>query len=166
MWGGWRSRRTSTPSSTLDLPGSKVVVGDGPALADLRERHPDAHFTGFKQGEELVRHLAAADVFVFPSRTDTFGLVLLEAMACGVPVAAYPVTGPLDVVQPGVTGVLHEDLALAAPQALQLDPAACVAQAKACSWRNATLQFLNNLTPLRQPAAATPPESAPDGHCH
>lgn len=150
----------------LDLPGSKVVVGDGPALADLRERHPDAHFTGFKQGEELVRHLAAADVFVFPSRTDTFGLVLLEAMACGVPVAAYPVTGPLDVVQPGVTGVLHEDLALAAQQALQLDPAACVAQAKACSWRNATLQFLNNLTPLRQPAAATPPESAPDGHCH
>ena len=150
----------------LDLPGSKVVVGDGPALADLRERHPDAHFTGFKQGEELVRHLAAADVFVFPSRTDTFGLVLLEAMACGVPVAAYPVTGPLDVVQPGVTGVLHEDLALAIPQALQLDPAACVAQAKACSWRNATLQFLNNLTPLRQPAAATPPESAPDGHCH
>jgi glycosyltransferase involved in cell wall biosynthesis len=129
----------------LELPGSKFVVGDGPALAGLRERYPTVRFTGFKQGEELARHVAAADVFVFPSRTDTFGLVLLEAMACGVPVAAYPVTGPRDVVIPDVTGVLHEDLGLATRQALRLDPEACVAHARTYSWRNATLQFLANL---------------------
>lgn len=129
----------------LDLPGSKFVVGDGPALTALRERYPTVHFTGFRQGEELARHIAAADVFVFPSRTDTFGLVLLEAMACGVPVAAYPVTGPKDVVLPGVTGVLHENLAHATRQALRLEPAACVAHATTYSWRNATLQFLANL---------------------
>ncbi len=135
----------------LDLPGSKFVVGDGPALASLRERYPTVRFTGFKHGEELAQHLAAADVFVFPSRTDTFGLVLLEAMACGVPVAAFPVTGPRDVILPGVTGILHEDLGRAALEALRLDPAACVAHAKAYSWRNATLQFLANLAPLQQP---------------
>ena len=123
-------------------------------------------FTGYVPDEDVPALLSGALAFAFPSLYEGFGMPVLEAMACGVPVAAYPVTGPLDVVQPGVTGVLHEDLALAIPQALQLDPAACVAQAKACSWRNATLQFLNNLTPLRQPAAATPPESAPDGHCH
>jgi glycosyltransferase involved in cell wall biosynthesis len=133
----------------LDLPGSKFVVGDGPALAGLRERYPTVRFTGFKHGEELARHLAAADVFVFPSRTDTFGLVLLEAMACGVPVAAYPVTGPMDVVLAGVTGVLHEDLEHATRLALRLDPAACVAHARDYSWPRATAQFLNNLTPLR-----------------
>ncbi len=129
----------------LDLPGSKFVVGDGPALASLRERYPTVRFTGFKHGEELAQHLAAADVFVFPSRTDTFGLVLLEAMACGVPVAAYPVTGPKDVVVQGVTGVLHEDLAHAIRQALRLDPEDCVAHARTYSWRNATLQFVANL---------------------
>lgn len=138
----------------LDLPGSKFVVGDGPALASLRERHPTAHFTGFKHGEELAQHLAAADVFVFPSRTDTFGLVLLEAMACGVPVAAYPVTGPKDVVRPGETGVLSDDLGRATREALRLDPAACVAHAKAYSWRNATLQFLANLAVPLHPATA------------
>ena len=136
----------------LDLPGSKFVVGDGPALASLRARHPTVRFTGFKHGQELAQHLAAADVFVFPSRTDTFGLVLLEAMACGVPVAAFPVTGPKDVVLPGVTGILHEDLGRATRQALRLDPAACVAHAKEFSWRNATLQFLANLAPLKQSA--------------
>ncbi|HCO44524.1 MAG TPA: alpha-mannosyltransferase [Gammaproteobacteria bacterium] len=138
---------------SLDLPGSKYVVGDGPALPALRARYPTVRFTGFKHGEDLARHLAAADVFVFPSRTDTFGLVLLEAMASGVPVAAYPVTGPRDVVVPGVTGALHEDLGRAARQALHLDPAACVSHASAYSWRNATLQFLSNLAPLRQATA-------------
>lgn len=146
----------------LDLPGSKFVVGDGPALTSLRARYPTVRFTGFKQGEELVRHLAAADVFVFPSRTDTFGLVLLEAMACGVPVAAFPVTGPRDVVLPGVTGILHEDLGRAALQALRLDPAACVAHAKEYSWRNATQQFLANLAAPLHPAVAIAPAGHPD----
>ena len=131
----------------LDLPGSKLVVGDGPATARLRQEHPDATFVGYKHGEELAAHIAAADVFVFPSRTDTFGLVLLEAMACGVPVAAYPVMGPLDVVRDGVTGVLGDDLRAAALGALGLDPVACREQALAHTWEAATRQFLANLAP-------------------
>ena len=150
---------------SLDLPGSKYVVGDGPALAALRARYPTVRFTGFKHGEELARHLAAADVFVFPSRTDTFGLVLLEAMASGVPVAAYPVTGPRDVVVSGVTGVLHPDLGRATRQALQLDPAACVAHAGGYSWRNATLQFLSNLEPLQQTTTQLSPRPTRDARC-
>ena len=133
----------------LDLPGSKMVVGDGPAMADLRRAHPEARFTGFKHGEDLAAHVAAADVFVFPSRTDTFGLVLLEAMACGVPVAAYPVTGPLDVVRDGVTGVLSEDLRSAALAALELDPVACRQHALAYTWEVATRQFTEHLAPCR-----------------
>ena len=133
---------------TLEVAGSKVVVGDGPALAALRRRHPDIHFTGYKFGEELASCLAAADVFVFPSRTDTFGLVMLEAMACGVPVAAYPVTGPVDVIDNGVTGMLDVDLSRAARAALELDPAACRAQALRHTWEAATSQFLDNLWPI------------------
>ncbi len=94
----------------LDLAGSKVVVGDGPDLEKLKQQYPEAFFTGFKFGVELSQCVAAADVFVFPSLTDTFGIVLLEAMACGVPVAAYPVTGPIDVVRNGLTSVLDHDL--------------------------------------------------------
>jgi glycosyltransferase involved in cell wall biosynthesis len=101
------------------------VVGGGPALDELRARFPAVMFTGYKYGAELARHLAAADVFVFPSRTDTFGLVVLEAMACGVPVAAYPVGGPIDVVQQGSSGYLHEDLAMAVRGALEVDREAC-----------------------------------------
>ena len=126
----------------LDLPGSKLVVGDGPAAGMLRRHYPKATFAGYRHGEELASFVAASDVFVFPSRTDTFGLVLLEAMACGVPVAAYRVTGPLDVVVNGVTGVLHEDLAVAALQALALDPGACREHAMHHSWTAATRQFL------------------------
>ncbi|MGA7800144.1 MAG: glycosyltransferase family 1 protein [Gammaproteobacteria bacterium] len=129
----------------LDLPGTRYVVGDGPDLEALRRRHPEVRFTGFQFGEELARHLAAADVFVFPSRTDTFGLVLLEAMACGVPVAAYPVTGPVDVVRQGVTGVLGEDLQQAALAALGLSARACRAYALAHTWRAATREFLGHL---------------------
>ena len=102
----------------LQLPGSKLVVGDGPATALLKQRFPQAHYAGYRYGEELARYVSCADVFVFPSRTDTFGLVLLEAMACGVPVAAYPVTGPCDVVLDGVTGALSDDLEAAAMRAL------------------------------------------------
>jgi glycosyltransferase involved in cell wall biosynthesis len=134
----------------LDLPGSKYVVGDGPDLELLRRRYPKVTFTGQKVGKELTAHLAAADVFVFPSLTDTFGLVLLEAMACGVPVAAYPVTGPIDVVQNGKTGVLHEDLKQAVLGALELDPANCVAYAKQHSWRNWTERFVSLLEPFEE----------------
>lgn len=118
----------------LDVPGSKVVVGDGPDLEMLKARYPDVTFTGAKFGRELASYIAAADVFVFPSKTDTFGLVLLEAMACGVPVAAYPVTGPKDVVLDGITGSLSDNLADAVLAAQRLDPQACIAYAKKNSW--------------------------------
>jgi len=129
----------------LDLPGTKWVVGDGPARAMLEERFPEAHFHGARVGEELAERYAQADVFVFPSRTDTFGLVMLEAMACGTPVAAYPVTGPIDVVAPGVTGVLDEDLGEAALACLDLDRDIVRAHAVGSSWRKATGQFVDNL---------------------
>ncbi|HMN96994.1 MAG TPA: glycosyltransferase family 1 protein [Phycisphaerales bacterium] len=129
----------------LRHPGTKVVVGDGPILPRLRERHPDAVFTGFRHGEELARHFADADVFVFPSRTDTFGVVMLEAMACGVPVAALPVTGPRDVVREGVSGALDEDLDAAVARALRCDRAATSAYARGFSWERCADLFLENL---------------------
>lgn len=136
----------------LDLPGSKVVVGDGPQRAYLERRYPDAIFVGTKQGEELARHYAAADVFVFPSLTDTFGLVVLEALACGVPVAAFPVAGPRDVIGTSGAGALNQDLRLAIAQALQIPAARCRAHAETFSWRAATNQFLQNLAVIsRQP---------------
>ncbi|MDY6948146.1 MAG: glycosyltransferase family 1 protein [Pseudomonadota bacterium] len=144
----------------LDLPGTKVIVGDGPARAELEAKYPSAKFVGFKFGEELASHVAAADVFVFPSRTDTFGLVLLEAMSCGVPVAAYPVTGPIDVVTQGVTGVLNEDLRAAALAAVRLDPRQCRAYALANTWETATRQFLSQLAPRQVTESAA--ESALD----
>jgi glycosyltransferase involved in cell wall biosynthesis len=146
----------------LDLPGTKVVVGDGPARAELQGKYPAAKFVGYKFGEELASHVAAADVFVFPSRTDTFGLVLLEAMACGVPVAAYPVTGPIDVVTQGVTGELNEDLRTAALAALKLDPKQCRAYALTNTWENATRQFLSQLAPrdVTEPVAQSALDSA------
>jgi glycosyltransferase involved in cell wall biosynthesis len=131
----------------LDLPGSKLVVGDGPQLPELRRRFPAAHFAGAKSGEDLARHYAAADVFVFPSRTDTFGLVLLEALASGLPVAAYPVTGPKDVLGADV-GVLDEDLGRAARAALSLDRTAARAYAERFSWRATAELFLANLRPF------------------
>ena len=133
----------------LDLPGSKCVIGDGPALAELRRRYPRVLFTGYRFGAELARYLAAADVFVFPSLTDTFGLVLLEAMACGVPVAAFPVTGPVDVVRQGESGILDADLGRAALAALDLPRDRVRACAKDFSWEAASLQFRGNLVPVR-----------------
>src|SRR5262245_63841568 len=112
--------------------GSKIVIGDGPELPRLKVQYPDAVYAGYRFGEDLATHLAAADVMVFPSLTDTFGLVNLEAMACGVPVAAYPVTGPIDVVDDGVTGALDEVLEGAAHRALALDPRACRERAFPC----------------------------------
>lgn len=132
----------------LDLPGSKMVVGDGPMLEELRRRYPDVLFTGVKTGAVLAAHYAAASVFVFPSRTDTFGLVLLEALASGVPVAAYPVPGPLDVVGGSAVGVLDEDLGRAARAAMAIPSEACRAYALTFSWEASARQFLNNLAPF------------------
>lgn len=134
----------------LELPGSKYVVGDGPDLPRLREQYPHVFFVGQKQGEELAAHVAAADVFVFPSLTDTFGLVMLEAMACGVPVAAYPVTGPLDVVRQGETGVLDHDLCRAVLGALTIDPSACIAYTAQNSWQHWTQRFVSLLEPFEE----------------
>ncbi|MBC7907924.1 MAG: glycosyltransferase family 1 protein [Rhodospirillaceae bacterium] len=136
----------------LDLPGTKVVVGDGPLLDELTRQHPDVHFTGAKFGEDLARHYAAADVFVFPSRTDTFGLVLLEALASGLPVAAYPVPGPLDVIGAAPAGVLSEDLRAAALAALTIPPEIARAHAMTFSWAACTGQFLDNLRPFAESA--------------
>ena len=126
---------------SLDLPGTKVVVGDGPARAGLEARFPDAHFTGYRHGELLARSYAGADVVVFPSRTDTFGLVLLEALASGTPVAAFPVTGPRDVITDPRTGALDEDLRAACLRALEGDRAACRAYAEGWSWEACAAQF-------------------------
>jgi glycosyltransferase involved in cell wall biosynthesis len=130
---------------SLDLPGSKVVIGDGPQLPELRHRFPDVHFLGAMEGERLVRHLASADVFVFPSRTDTFGIVQLEALACGVPVAAFPVTGPLDVLGGTDVGALDEDLGAACRAALGLSRQACREFALSRSWNRSARQFLRNV---------------------
>jgi glycosyltransferase involved in cell wall biosynthesis len=128
----------------LDLPGSKVVVGGGPMQADLKRRFPAAKFLGQLENGSLASCLAAADVFVFPSRTDTFGVVQLEALASGVPIAAFPVTGPKDVIGDNPVGVLSEDLRAACLAALQLSRADCRAFALRCSWENSARQFIGH----------------------
>ena len=133
---------------SLDLPGSKVVVGDGPQRASLERRLPKAHFVGERHGEALSRAYAGSDVFVFPSVTDTFGLVLLESLACGTPVAAYPVTGPKDVIAEAPVGALDSDLRAAALRALTLDRAACRPYAERFSWPACADGFLGNLVPI------------------
>lgn len=140
---------------SLQLPGRKVVVGGGPQLAELKARYPEVLFTGKRTGEALAECYASADVFVFPSRTDTFGMVLLEAMASGLPVAALPVTGPVDVVSEH-TGVLSHDLRQAALAALQLDSERVRAHALSFAWENAARLFLANITStcLNEPARA------------
>ncbi len=130
---------------SLELPGSKVVVGDGPARKELEKVYPEVTFSGYKQGLELAEIIAGADVFVFPSLTDTFGVVILEAMACGLPVAAYPVTGPLETVKNGINGYLDDDLQQAAIKALDIDPKQCRATALQYSWERCSRQFLDNL---------------------
>jgi glycosyltransferase involved in cell wall biosynthesis len=132
----------------LDLPGSKLVVGGGPLMETLRRRYRNARFAGPKYGEDLARHYASADVFVFPSRTDTFGLVMLEALASGLPVAAHPVPGPLDVLGDAPVGRLDDNLGRAALAALDIDPALCRAHALKFSWRRCAEEFLANLEPF------------------
>jgi glycosyltransferase involved in cell wall biosynthesis len=133
----------------LDLPGTKVVVGDGPARAALQRTYPHAIFLGSVQGEALAQAYAAADVFVFPSRTDTFGLVLLEALASGVPVAAFPVTGPRDVIGAAPVGVLSEDLQQACLDALKLSPQDCLNFAASQTWEASAQAFVNNISQVR-----------------
>jgi glycosyltransferase involved in cell wall biosynthesis len=141
---------------SLDLPGSKVVIGDGPQRAVLERRYPKARFFGEKTGQDLTSHLAAADVFVFPSRTDTFGVVQLEALACGTPVAAFPVTGPLDVIADHPVGALDVDLRSACIRALGISRESCRSFALERSWENSARQFIGNLSAL-QPSRSLRP---------
>jgi 1,2-diacylglycerol 3-alpha-glucosyltransferase/glucuronosyltransferase len=134
---------------SLDLPGTKLVAGDGPARRRLEARYPDARFLGVKTATELATLYASCDAFVFPSRTDTFGMVLLEAMACGAPVAAFPTPGPLDVVGTSGAGVLDEDLRAAALQALTIDRGIARAHALTFTWENSARQFLDNISAAR-----------------
>ncbi len=130
---------------TLDVPGTKHVIGGGPALDHFRARYPRVHFHGYKTGEPLAAALAVADVFVFPSRTDTFGVVMLEALACGLPVAAYPVTGPRQIIKNGHNGWLDADLGVAFARALTVNRHNCRATALEYSWQACAEQFLRNL---------------------
>ncbi len=153
----------------LDLPGSKVVVGGGPQLATLKAAYPRVVFTGPRNERELARAYAGGDVFVFPSRTDTFGLVVLEALACGVPVAAYDVMGPRDILRgaAGHVGAVGDDLRAACLAALDGDRAACRAHAERFSWRACAETFRDCLTPLvsaktaRQAVPLDPTRSEP-----
>jgi glycosyltransferase involved in cell wall biosynthesis len=134
----------------LKTPGTKLVVGDGPARASLERQYPDAVFFGYRKGQELGEIYAAADLFVFPSKTDTFGVVVIEALASGLPVAAYPVTGPADILTRDELGALDNDLGKAVERTLATgDPEACANEGRKYTWQNCTKQFLANLVPLR-----------------
>lgn len=136
----------------LDLPGEKWVAGEGPERARLQARYPQARWFGVLDGEALARLYRSADVMVFPSVTDTFGLVIVESMACGTPVAAFPVPGPLDVIGASEAGVMHADLRVACLRALELPRAAARARAEEFSWPAATTQMLSALQPIRRDA--------------
>jgi glycosyltransferase involved in cell wall biosynthesis len=136
----------------IDLPGSKWVVGDGPAMAKIKQQYPNVNYLGVLNQPELAKVYAAADVFVFPSKTDTFGLVLLEAMACGTPVAAYPVTGPIDVLGDSPAGAMNDDLRTACLAALKIPREVARAHAERFSWRASTEQFARHLKPVATPA--------------
>jgi glycosyltransferase involved in cell wall biosynthesis len=151
---------------SLDLPGSKVVIGDGPQLGALRRRFPGAHFLGGRSHDKLAAYYTAADVFVFPSCTDTFGLVMLEALACGLPVAAFPVAGPLDVIGGSGAGVLDDDLRAAALAALRIPRERCRAHALNFTWQRSAQQFLDNLQPLPAPLRPSPCASIAGGAAH
>jgi glycosyltransferase involved in cell wall biosynthesis len=145
---------------SLDLPGTKVVIGTGPCEAELKRKFPDAKFLGQIENGTLAAHIAAADVFVFPSRTDTFGVVQLEALASGLPIAAFPVTGPKDVIADHPIGVLNEDLRAACISALDLKRETCRAFALNYSWENSTRQFIGHLQRLQSAKRAAGEMSA------
>jgi glycosyltransferase involved in cell wall biosynthesis len=148
----------------LDLPGSKVVVGDGPQRRELAQKYPDVKFLGEKTGADLTAHLAAADVFVFPSLTDTFGVVQLEALACGTPVAAFPVTGPIDVIADHPVGALDQDLRAASLRALTMSRETCRNFALERSWENSARQFIGNLSALQPSRVLRPVPIATESH--
>ena len=134
----------------MDYPGYlKVMVGDGPMLETYKKKYPDVHFTGFKTGEDLARYYANAEVFVFPSRWETFGIVMIEAMACGTPVAAYPCQGPEDVIDQGITGFMEEDLATAVHRCLGLNRDRVCEGSQRWSWEKAWQIFRDNLLPVK-----------------
>jgi len=138
----------------LDLPGTKWVCGEGPSRAQLERRYPHVHFAGIQTPAQLARYYRAADVFVFPSLTDTFGLVMLEALACGTPVAAYPVLGPIDVIGHSGAGALHEDLGVACMRALDISRQKARAYAEQFSWQTSVNQFVSHLAPNAAQKAA------------
>lgn len=144
---------------SLDLPGTKVVVGDGPQRAELEARFPDAIFLGARTGGELAEIYRQSDVFVFPSRTDTFGVVILEALASGLPVAAYPVMGPIDVLGGTRAGALSEDLRMAVMAALTIDQRECLGLAQTYDWHGSVIQFRDALHETLQLRQAVRPES-------
>ena len=138
----------------LKLPGSTVVVGDGPARAALARRYPHAHFLGVLHGEALARVYASADVFAFPSKTDTFGIVLIEALASGLPVAAFPVAGPLDVIGDSGAGALNRDLCAACLAALDIPRERAREHSLRFTWRESARQFLQHVEASRAAAGA------------
>jgi glycosyltransferase involved in cell wall biosynthesis len=139
----------------LELPGSQVVVGDGPSRAGLQAQFPNAVFVGVKSREDLAAYYSAADVFVFPSRTDTFGNVMLEALACGAPVAAYPVPGPIDIVIDSRIGALDENLGAACLAALKLLRQDCRDHALAYTWPESARIFVENILRARAKALSS-----------
>jgi glycosyltransferase involved in cell wall biosynthesis len=149
---------------SLDLPGTKVIVGNGPQKAELERRFPQAKFVGEKTGEDLTAHVAAADVFVFPSLTDTFGVVQLEALACGTPVAAFPVTGPLDVIADRPIGAIDNDLRSACMRALTMSRETCRNFALERSWENSARQFIGNLAVLQPSRSLQSPARVATAH--
>lgn len=137
----------------LKLPGSKVVIGDGPARTELESTYQDAHFAGSLTGEELAKAYASSDVFVFPSRTDTFGIVLIEALASGLPIAAYPVMGPLDIIGDSNCGILGNDLKAAALAALRISREECRSYGERFTWHESARQFFSNIAEIQGQSA-------------
>ena len=133
----------------ININGSKIIIGDGPDLRKLKHKYKNVIFLGEKFGKELANIVASSDVFVFPSLTDTFGIVLIEALACGIPVAAYPVSGPIDIIENGVNGSLNRDLETAIKDALKISKEECIKKAKQYTWQSSTNQFESSLTPIK-----------------
>lgn len=136
-------------SLNFDFKHLKIIVGDGPARKHLQQKYPNTMFTGYKHGNELASWMANADVFVFPSLSDTYGIVMIEAASCGTPIAGFPVTGPKDVVEEGITGALDQNLSSAIIKAVAIDRTKCYQYTTALySWRKCAEVFFNTLTPI------------------